>query len=120
MPRILQNYWRIPDYSIKQTQLVCEEFSNNLWAGFLFKPYLSVTESPQSPKLKTDNIRYSNDISSTMDRPISGGGAQASLSETNTSADDLERLRKELCLAREQILSKYKGLSIFFIYVLML
>lgn len=55
-----------------------------------------------------------------MDRPISGGGAQASLSETNTSADDLERLRKELCLAREQILSKYKGLSIFFIYVLML
>lgn len=75
---------------------------------------MSVSESPQSSKLKSENsaARLSADITR-MDSAAgtSGGGrASASLSDTNscdTSADDnVERLKKELKVAREQILRK--------------
>lgn len=74
---------------------------------------MSVSESPQSSKLKSENsaARLSADISRMDSAGASGGGrASASLSDTNscdTSADDnVERLKKDLKVAREQILRK--------------
>lgn len=78
----------------------------------LINPLSVFAESPQSSKLKSENVsRLSADISRMDFAGAAGGlGASASLSDTNscdTSADDnVERLRKELKMAREQILRK--------------
>lgn len=94
-------------FNIRDGEIDFYLISNSFPIPHLSFSFLAVAESPQSSKLKSENARLSADM-------CSGGlgvaGASASLSDTNscdTSADDnVERLRKELKVAREQILRK--------------